>query len=551
MSDQTKDKKPGFFYSLGNIVTGSASLISERIDEMLTKSYSSRPQYQHQPLRLAVSHNPEEDSMAGNFLERPSTITFSAMRKMAERDVIIASIITRRSNQVSSFARPSESKYDSGFVIKMRDEKAESSPQIEEIKKQLVRFIMNTGRSTDDRPKDTDLSYERFIRLMVHDVLAFDCISVEKIHDQEGSLVCFLPVAADTIRYAYNPDKTKIEETITPYASTDEEKARLKQMKDQHKDTPEDELCYVQVFRGRPVGVFTKEDLHYESYTPTNNVGTPYSVTPLEKLVNIVSSHLFAEAHNRLFFSQTGSTRGMLFLKGEIPPHHLEGFRRQWYSQVTGAKNSWRMPILAGVEDVQFLSMQPNNRDMEYNEWMHYLVKVMCAMFSIAPAEIGWETQAQTPMFDSSGAKVESMLKHGRDTGLRPILRFIEDFMNEIIIRAFDEDAYKIFEFQFVGLDVDSIDIEVERCIKQLNYKSLNEVRASQDLPPVNHPAADIPLNPTLLQLVMAPQPGEGEPEDEEGGDPENEAKEEAPEEDPNAEKSLVKIEYYDLKKGD
>ncbi len=58
---------------------------------------------------------------------------------------------------------------------------------------------------------------------------------------------------------------------------------------------------------------------------------------------------------------------------------------------LAGVGNAWKTPILNADDGVEWVSMQSNNRDMEYNEWMNFLLKLACAMFLMDPAEVNFK----------------------------------------------------------------------------------------------------------------------------------------------------------------
>lgn len=538
MSEEKIQKS--FFGGLKDIVTGGVSLISQRIDESLTKSYGSAPMPQ-EAIRMAIDHDPQMDLAGGSFLERQSQITFDQLRKMSERDVIVAAIVTRRCNQVAMFSRPSSNKYSLGFKVSTKLESQAGDKKIEEIKRYLMQFILNTGRITEERPPDMRNSFDRFLRLIAHDILVFDCVAIEKIHDNEGRLFCFNPVAADSIRYCFQEDANRLFEDINPLTDTEEENQRVSQMMEKYKDVDPVDVKYKQVHMGRVAAIFTEDDLFYTSFTPSNNLNTPYSVPPLEKAVNIVSSHLFAESTNRNFFTQGGSSKGILVLKGDIPTHQLEAFRRNWYHMASTTKNAWRTPIISLGSDIaglDFVQTASDNKDMEWSNWMNYLVKCLCAIYLIDPSEIGWMSDRSGGLGDS-GNKIEQQAEISKDNGLRPLLRFIEDMVNEQFLKEISPEAYDLFKFEFVGVNQDEEVVEIQKNTQKLQWQSVNEIRALDDLPRIEHPSMDIPCNSTALsvmQAMMAPQ-----------SSPDQQANEDDKKEE-NTEKA-IKIEYFNLRK--
>ncbi len=84
---------------------------------------------------------------------------------------------------------------------------------------------------------------------------------------------------------------------------------------------------------------------------------------------------------------------------------------------------------------------------------------------------------------------------------LAPLLRFIQRGVNDMYVHRIDPD----FEFKFVGLDARTLEQQQAVAVQAVGtYKTLNEVRAMEDLPPV--PNGEIIMNPTYVQLLMQQQ---------------------------------------------
>ena len=116
---------------------------------------------------------------------------------------------------------------------------------------------------------------------------------------------------------------------------------------------------------------------------------------------------------------------------------------------------------------------------MEFSKWQDYLVRISCAMYKIAPEEIGFYLgTGQGTMFE--GDK-EARLKYSKDKGLIPILKSGAFWINKWLI----SQKNSRFEFKFVGLNQDDEDKEVDRDIKLVgNIEGLREIRKKRGLEP-------------------------------------------------------------------
>jgi len=213
--------------------------------------------------------------------------------------------------------------------------------------------------------------------------------------------------------------------------------------------------------------------------------------------------HIFIANGIAVHNSQGSLPKGILNIKGaNLSKEKLDAFRRQWQAQVAGITGAWRLPIISSSEDIQFIPMHINNKDMEFSKWLDYIVNVICAIYCIDPSEINFPSRGgsgassqEHPLFDSS---YETKLRQSRDKGLYPLLDYIAHFINKHIIWVLNPD----FEFTFEGLDRK---IGLERLTTQEKevslYKTINEIRREEDLNPID--GGDIVLNATFVNYIL------------------------------------------------
>lgn len=229
-----------------------------------------------------------------------------------------------------------------------------------------------------------------------------------------------------------------------------------------------------------------------------------YGLAEMEVLITVMTSMIYAEEFNTRAFSQGSHPKGILNFKGDNwTPEQLNAFRQAWTAQVQGIGGAWKTPITQS-EGLEWINLQVPNKDMEFNAWLEFLIKLCCGVYLIDPAEINFDLHGgvnQTPLFESSQ---EWKLKSSRDRGLKPLLRFIAKLINKHVIDILDDH----FVFEFIGLDELSEQEKHEMLKEQIvSYMTLNEGRRSLDLPDL--PNGDVPMNPTYLQAVQMAQQAE------------------------------------------
>ena len=328
----------------------------------------------------------------------------------------------------------------------------------------------------------------------------------EKIRDKAGRVSRFVCLPAETIRPAV----------------VDFEHMAAEQMRDR--------VAYVQVYDNTIISEFGVDDLAWNIMNPRSDLrANGFGFAPTEQIIRLVTAWLYGFSYNQKFFTQGSAVKGVLNIKGSIPDRQLRAFRRMWYSMVSGVQNAWRTPIL-NSEDIQWISMHTNNRDMEFSAWMDWLTKMTCAVYGIDPVEINFifGNTGQSQSLGQSRPNADE-LTESKDKGLRPLTDFITDSINQHIVW----EAAPELEFTFAGLDAKAEGKERERRTTEVkSYRTVDEIRAEMDLDPLPDDLGAAILDPTWLQFannkqMMEQQAQGGQPgapgvagDDGEGGPP-------------------------------
>lgn len=431
------------------------------------------------------------------FRDRNSAITFETLQRMATRDSIVSAIIVTRTGQISNFSRPRRDKYGMGYKVGLKDANEKMSE--EDIKRctELEEWFLNTGYR-DDRFWREQMSFEEFLRRIIPDRLTYDAVSIEVVPCEDGTIHHFIPVSSGTIRFA-SPRMKNYKNFMMPVANILGDEVYVERPEDLQ--TPPEDFKYIQVYKGIALEGFSEDELIYRQANPSNEPATNgYSIPELERLVNVITAHLYAETHNRSFFTGGFSTPGFLHFKADIPQEQMDGLRRAIESQMTGSQNAFRTALIATDEEISWIPVETNNKDMEWSLWMEYLIKIICAIFQIDPAEIGFWNLSQGGASLNDGNKNEQILKQSKDKGLRPMLRFVESVINSEIMTKLGDEISSRYEFRFVGLESEERMQEVERHDKEVrSKKTVNEVRAETGEPPLPG-MDDMILDPIYFQ---------------------------------------------------
>jgi len=459
----------------------------------------------------AILTDPFYDHAVHNYFlskSRVSRISNRTLREISMRDWLVNTILQIRCDTVLRFSRPQHKRFDMGYKFVKTDHSAMSQEDIDNIR-MLEDFVYHCGR-IDGTPRGEEMLFGEFVKLIVWDALCFGHIACEKVLTRKGGLHRFRPLPAETV-YKVNPNINRA--TVEGQAKVAVDLYHKKRSDNDssnrgHVNTPEIEYFkYVQQsVDNRVLNVFGDEDMIFKLFNPKNFADSNgYAISMVEQSVIMITNHLNVESYNANYFTHGYAARGILHLKGTVTQNTLASFRRQFYNTISGSNNAWRTPIVAGLDDVQWIPMSGSAKEMEYINFNSHIMRSICAQFQIDPIEVGLDYLTTANGRAASQAKESGQFKitYSRERGLLPILFFIEDLINQDVVPALDKTLAERYKFKFVGYTDDTPQTDISlRQAQQTVFASMNDLLKNEDKKPLSHPIADLPLNQSFWTLV-------------------------------------------------
>jgi len=488
--------------------------------EQMTKADADKlpekPQSENQESGLvrgkAILTDPYFEQASNNYFlskNKISRISNRTLRDMSQRDWLVSTILQIRADTVLRFSRRPERRYDMGFRVVKRDHSESLSEQDIDNINMLESYIYNCGR-TENVPKGQEMLLGEFLKLIVRDGLTFGYVAVEKVLTRTGALHRFRPLPAETM-YLINQaiNKTVVEDQVkTAINMYHTKKSDNDPRADGYLAPREiDYYKYVQLSTdNRVLNAFGDEDMVFKLFNPQNYADSNgYCISVVEQAIIMITNHLNIEAYNANFFTHGYAARGILHLKGAVTQNTLASFRRQFYNTISGSANAWRTPIVAGLDDVQWVPMSGSAREMEYINFNSHIMRAICAQFQIDPIEVGLDYLTTANGRASAQAKESGQFKitYSRERGLIPILMLVEDLFNQDILPALDKDLADKYKFKFVGYTDDTAMTDISLRQAQMTvFSSMNDLLHNEEKTQINHPAANLPLNQSFWNLV-------------------------------------------------
>jgi hypothetical protein len=156
---------------------------------------------------------------------------------------------------------------------------------------------------------------------------------------------------------------------------------------------------------------------------------------------------------------------------------------------------------MAAPKGIEYIPMSSlSNKDMEWHEWMMYLIKLICSVFGVNPAEINFDISKDSAQsLGDGGKRNEVQLRDTRNSMLRPLLNWIEDVINNDLLPKYSSELSDKYIFEFVGLDALDEDQELDRIKKKVTtVYTVNEVRRELGMDDLEN--GDIILDNVFIQ---------------------------------------------------
>lgn len=447
------------------------SLTSESFEEVMKAQAFIAEQQKNsrrapQPEIKSILWNPSEIGFNGKGYRDPNNgISFGTLNRMGEI-FIVKAIINTRIEQVQNFLKYSLDDQKPGYQIRYKKSPGSEGSEDKELNvkdKKIVDYIVKFLEEGGENDKwECEDNFQEFTRKVLRDSLVLDQMTFELVCARNMNLKKYRAVDAALIRQL---------DTNDPRYAQMFENFRW------HGYLPR----YAMVWDGQiirhPVTneyvVFYPWELGYGVRNKTTNVlRNGYGCSELETLIEIVTWILWGMQYNGNFFKQGSQPKGFINVKnGNIDQGTLNEFRQDWKQTMSTVYNSHKIPVIQGI-DLEWIDLQQTNRDMEFTEWIKFLLVIACAVYRMDPSELGFQFQDAARIFGQEGQK--ERLDHSRQKGLTPLLVFYQNVLNKYIISEIDDRL----ELVFTGIEIEdeAAQVELDKKKSEAGFVSLEDM---------------------------------------------------------------------------
>jgi hypothetical protein len=454
---------------------------SNEVVSGITKALSRAQSANAKAPSLAFTESPNSTAnYEGLYKYRKGLLPPSVIKQIRVQDHLIAAILRTRGAQASLFGHLREDRFDRGLELKIKPEfykilTPEQNEKILERMKRAESLLLNCGHNEglEDHEK---MSLADFLDQSTRNGYSFGQFATEIIYDRsepadiEGNYPFsrFRPRDAGTIfravRKGDNLDTALREEAIKLLAELTGDKTSIKLEALQG-----DEYAWVQSIDHQPRSAFTHKEMLVCNLFPSTDVEhNGYPVTPLDTIVNSVTTHIAIDTYKKLFFQNGRASKGAFIIKADsLDQPAMEAIKREFDASINNVSNSFRTPLLglAPNEDATWVSFQNEGLSDGFEYMYDQIARNILSAFSMSPDELpsyGHLSKATNSQSLSESSN-EYKLTAARDTGLRPMIQKLETFFNQRLFPIIDPILSKICEIKFAGLDAQSVEQESTR----------------------------------------------------------------------------------------
>jgi hypothetical protein len=511
VSDKEKDSKKSEV-AMMEMESGTPKDVLSLILEDLKKKEDNRVS---KIVTLAFEENPNISGTSYKNLYKSRTAGLPpdvAKRIRDSEELVGGIIIPTKAKQATLFSRPRANRFDVGYTVNLKPD-IEDKLSDEEKKKvkleiipKLKEILLNCGSNAEITDKQKR-NLSQFFYEIVEDLLTYGGFAVEVIKDDNGKFHSFRARDAGTIYFINKKDEqSKEAEKIRQQALI-----ALQQLlgeKIQPKKLQDDQYTYAQVLEGMPAEVFTDDELIFWNAYPSTDVNrNGYPVSPLERILSAITTHINLTTSNKLFFINGRSYKSVMVFKSEdLEKEDIINIKNQMTAHINSAGASGRLPVfgIKPTDEISIVSVDPSSKDMEYQYLADLNKRIIFAGFQMSPDEVPALSYLSRGTNSQSLAESNNEFKTiaARDAGIRPLLMSIEDFFNERLLPKINPEWANMVQINLEGLDANSPEKESTLITQDASlFLTMNDImhRVENEDVPIG---GDFPLNPAFQQVI-------------------------------------------------
>jgi len=238
----------------------------------------------------------------------------------------------------------------------------------------------------------------------------------------------------------------------------------------------EDATRYIWSPDGTVHATFKNADFMYVMQNPRTN--SAVGLSPLEVLKRTIDAELNSMDYNSRMV-RGAPPEGALNIGETAMPEDVKRAKAEWESEILGQTG---FAIIGGYKAPSFLKFRDTNQEMQYREWLDYLVRQIAVVFGLSPMDLGIT-------FDVNRSTAEAQGDNTEGRGMKPLMA---QFQNQITKHVVQDESFggRSNNLQFVFTALNLKESQSRANINKIAmggtpWKAVNEARLMEGRPPL------------------------------------------------------------------
>lgn len=446
-------------------------------------------------------------------------MSFSVLRQVAKRSMLMAAILSTRKHQHVRYARVAQrsKKGEVGFRCghaREHERDFQVPPGYSDLCRQAEQMLSKPWRVFWDEGKvfrDVEPTMASFLSKIGEDTMVLNRPSVELGLDANRVPRAFgaidganvIPTFA-ALKYltAINRDMPRdYSEKWTSYKQT------MQMIGDRYKVDLDERTEHIYMLQGRPTAGFRASELIVAPFLPTTDVmkaGYPESM--VELAVYAILAEIMAMTGNSRYFEFGSMAETLIAVKGDYKDEHIKGIESILQGNVSGVQGMFRVPLIAlpgGKDDLEVIQVKQNHKDMLFDVYIQKLTNIACAVFRMHPSEINEAPRAGDNAGSLQQASQQKQINMAQEQGLEALLEHYKSHIFDPILERIDPNLR--LEWDYGKQEADQLAI-----VNQYGmFAKVNEQRTMMGLDELDGEEGEAINNPAILAQQQAKQQSE------------------------------------------
>lgn len=237
-----------------------------------------------------------------------------------------------------------------------------------------------------------------------------------------------------------------------------------------------DQVRYIWSPDGTVQATFTAADMMYIMQNPRTN--STVGLSPLEVLKRTIDAELNSMDYNSRMV-RGAPPEGALNIGETAQESDVSRAKRQWESEILGQTG---FAIIGGFKAPSFIKFRDTNQEMQYREWLDYLVRQIAVVFGLSPMDLGIT-------FDVNRSTAEAQTDNTEGRGMKPLMAQFQTQITKHIVHDISfggRENNLRFVFTSLNLKESKSRADINKiAMGGTPWKSVNEARLMEGRPPL------------------------------------------------------------------